>query len=734
MHLSISTCHSFILRFLCVVIVAFGVSILTASAKAQSAALITVELAHSSPPVRSDSPLTFIWRIQSQSTSLIEGRLDVTIRDGAERLAHAEIDEVVLTTGDQLFRTILPPVDSNNSLNAIEVDVAFISKSQKFGPWQFSLRSPSQWQRSLTILISDPWQTRLTTDKQQLVDRLRIETCNADSADRTLSTFPAHVRPEDLSVDSLGYCGFDLVLLAREGFSEVKDGQLRGLLDWVQAGGSLCVIPEDGRLNDYHAQFLNQALHLSSEKPQFSLDSTGRMMSFEESPTGQSSVTLRRHGLGRFAIVSGKLDRLLAENESDVRRMVAFLWKVRRDRLDEFLTTGKFLVRSDVLIDKPDPNDNLWQAQQSRNVSYAALRPKEMQLAPLPLQSGDQLLARLMPKGLQVVPMSLIGLILIVYVLLIGPTDWLVLGAIKRRKWTWISFPVVTISLTLATVWLAEWYMSVSDNHRMVAFHDVGEDGKIARRNRFEVLFQGSERMITSEVSREFLTAMTHQRFSSGLWQSYQQAQLRGKNQSLVYTPVANYAGRVPASFKVTQFVAQWTPQLNRRFAIPSGKDSPVEFDWSKFADRKVYHPESVTIGQARDVLVQSIRQAFGDTAGIAVIAGGKWHNLAGQPSLSPTVAAPFGFDPYGNPIAQPAPYQNVANVNLAPPSFIEDVSLNAQGGLFAFVSQKSPTGGKDFEDMVLVDPSDAEEWLLVIEVDRGSELVVYRKLYSRGD
>ena len=37
---------------------------------------------------------------------------------------------------------------------------------------------------------------------------------------------------------------------------------------------------------------------------------------------------------------------------------------------------------------------------------------------------------------------------------------------------------------------------------------------------------------------------------------------------------------------------------------------------------------------------------------------------------------------------------------------------------------------GKDFEDLALVDPSDPDQWLLVVAVDRGSDLDVYRRLY----
>jgi hypothetical protein len=59
---------------------------------------------------------------------------------------------------------------------------------------------------------------------------------------------------------------------------------------------------------------------------------------------------------------------------------------------------------------------------------------------------------------------------------------------------------------------------------------------------------------------------------------------------------------------------------------------------------------------------------------------------------------------------------------------------VNGLGGLFAVVSQMSPTGGKDFEDMALVDPSSPDQWLLVVAVENGNEVDVYRKLYVKGD
>ncbi|MGE5193590.1 MAG: hypothetical protein ACM3U2_13935 [Deltaproteobacteria bacterium] len=704
---------------------------------AQAPELISIKPARSSPPIRSDAPMTFLWNVSSQSPSLVEGQLEVVVHDGPTVRARAVLEDIVLSPGDQLFRTVLPPVESNNPQNLIEVHVEFVRKKRKLASENFDFRAPSQWQRSLAILVCDPWQTGVTPDKQRLIDRLRLETCNADAADRTLTTFPAHVRPEDLPPDSLGYCGYDLICLADEGFAEVKETQLRMILDWVNAGGSLCVVPGPKILKEYHARFLNQAVHSSPDNPRFALDSSGRIMPPAGNEAEARALLLCRCGLGRVALIPGKPDRLLHDHEIDVRRMLVFLWKVRHDRVEVFMNTGTFLVKTEVPVDQPKPGESDWQNyNQNRNVNYAGLRPRDYPLAQLPLQSGDQLLSRLMPQGLQVVPMSLIGLILVVYVALIGPADWLVLGAIKRRKWTWILFPVVTVVLTLATVWLAEWYMQVTGGHRRVTFYDVGDDGRIARHSRFDVLFEGSERFVATDLTREIFTAMTLQRFSRGTWQGYQQAQLQQGDQSRKYTEAPSYIGRVPAHYTVRQFASQWTPQLNRRFTIPPGGDRPVEFDWDHFADPQIFNPQTIAVdGPARKELLESLRKAFPPNATVFVLTGGKRHHLAGNATLFGNVYAPYGLDPYGNPYTQPQYGQPWQNPNAAQAdSFLEDASVNSLGGLFAVVSQVSPGGGRDFEDMALVDPSDPDQWLLIVAVDRGDELELYRKLYTKGD
>jgi hypothetical protein len=201
--------------------------------------------------------------------------------------------------------------------------------------------------------------------------------------------------------------------------------------------------------------------------------------------------------------------------------------------------------------------------------------------------------------------------------------------------------------------------------------------------------------------------------------------------------------GRIPSRFNVTQFLSQWTPQLNRRFTIHHANEKSVEFDWNKFADTTVYRPDTVAGGVPRETLVKDVQQAFGSTAHAAVFIGGKRQDLLGNFGFLQSGQV-YGLDEFGNQLTEQQRMQQQmarqANLQTAndparqSTGFLEDVSVNRLGGLFDVVSQLSPTGGKDFEDMALVDPSDPDEWLLVVAVENGGDVDLYRKLYRQGD
>ena len=705
---------------------------LTASALAQSKQL-SIELSRLTTPIRYDAPMNFVWKVTSNSSSMIEGRLQVVIVDGGQVIARSISEEVFVSAGDQFVKTQLPAIDSYGLHSPPDLIVEFISNGKSLGKWNPPMPQPPLfYDRKLVALISDPWSGSLPEGLNQLVEGLRIEMWNSKRDEQAVSTLPTRVRPESFAADALAYCGFDMALLAEEGFSELKEVQLKAIADWVSAGGSLFVAPVGARLKDYHVNFLNQTTHAVPGENSFALDPSGKLTGVNGGTEAAATYLRKDFGLGRVVVLRGRIGDKLDLKEVETRTTLAYLWRLRHDKMEEFLNEGTFTVETAIFTDQPNPNENQYVYPPVNSGETNRVRPSKKQLAPLPLRSGDQLVSRLMPEGLKVVPLPLIGMILVAYVVLIGPVDWTVLGLIRRRKWTWFTFPFVTVALTFLTIWLAEWYMQISGSHRLVTIHDIGADGRVARRNQFEILFKGAEGEVKTELNREILTPMALQRFSNANWMANQNRQMQGGSERNPSSGIPLYVGRMPSQYTVTQTTLQWTPQLNRRFSIPRADDDPAPFDWEKYADRSVYRPDTIKEGDLRTALLNDVVKAFGSGAQVAVFCEGKRINLQGNFSFLSNEQI-FGMDEFGNPIANNR-YQPYYNGQQQSVSFIDDVTVNSMGGFFNVVSQLSPTGGRDFEDLVLVDPSDPDQWLLLIAVDRGAEVDMYRKLYRKGE
>ncbi len=690
--------------------------------------ILTAEVVGQSIQVRSGAPITVVWKLKSQSSQLLEGRLELTIKDGHERLARVATDEIVLNTSEQLYRMVLPTLDTTHNVNAVEMSLRFVGPHGTIDLGHHSnLRLPGSFQRAHVIAISDPWQTTLSHDKRAFIDQFRVEAGNFDRTDRTLSTSMAHIPPDAMPADPLGCLGFDLVLLMNEGFADLRDSQLQAILSWVDAGGSLAIVPGRHVVRKEHVEFLNKIATGAAASP-FELDPTGRISPASADSTAPNSagdrpILLKRYGMGRAAIVRAPLDSLGAAAETEIRRMQAFLWKMRADRRAEFEANGVWDVRDASIREAAalaDPN----LAPQVQSQMIAQLRPRDMQLAPFALQSGDQLLARIMPRHLKVVPLSLVMFMLFLYVLTIGPGDYWLLGALKRRRYTWILFPAVTIGFAVGTVWLSNWYMRVADNRRSVTFLDIGETGSVARRNRFDLLFRATQGDVVTRMQRGLFTAMNHQQYSRGSWYTYQQAMRRGDENQLDLVAVPKYEGRVPVRYTATQFIPQWTPQLNRSFSVVTDEsDPPVEFDWKSLAPLTSAMSTFPLHPEARRQISGAVLPKFGPEASIYVVTGQRLQHVAGQDGLLQRDDPELSAVPV-------TPYNAMGSRSNT--TFLLDVCTGwPHGGLFNVVSQISPNGGTDFDDMALVDPSDPRQWLLIVMVDRGDELVVYRKLYT---
>jgi hypothetical protein len=64
------------------------------------------------------------------------------------------------------------------------------------------------------------------------------------------------------------------------------------------------------------------------------------------------------------------------------------------------------------------------------------------------------------------------------------------------------------------------------------------------------------------------------------------------------------------------------------------------------------------------------------------------------------------------------------------PREILQQTCVRTPRGLFAVVSQISPNGASNFEDLTLLDNTAPNQWLLVVTVREGANFTVYRRLY----
>lgn len=631
---------------------------------------------------RNGGPVTLFWKFRWDGTSLLEGHLEMDLRFyGNQRLGTFRTHDMVLTTGEQSFTIMLPPVRYEGIGSDVpDLHVRFVGKNGtiKLGQWPVAIASSHE--RKFVMCICDLWERSQSPEEFKFVNSLdftKYDPAMLEQRSRQQATAaPVYVAPENMPAGIMNYCSFDLVILTEDGFAELDEKKLQVIGNWVEAGGRLCLLPGKGTHKPFHATFLNNLVSKGKDETPFVLNTKGKLV-YEQPLPGPAWMVHK--GLGRVGIVSkSQTDQEL--KSSQWRQFVAFMWHVRTDQMSSIRTNGT------------------WTAYGGGNYNY---RNNQYRLSPssAPLPSASGILNGLMPDDVEVVPLPLIGFLLFLYVLAIGPIDYFLLGFFKQRKLTWIVFPVVTIGFTLFTVWLSHAYMSADDNRKAITFHDLGDNGKIVRTSRFELLFNSRRKTVRNKVSRALFTAMDHQRFGNLGYPNYPQQNIES------LTGATNYEGRIPTQYVAVQEIPQWTPQLNRRFSLTVTKPK-IKFDWDGAGDLQPRSGE----------LKRRILDAFGPEATAFIYRGAQ-----GQTPVSGSTSL----------FKHTTQYSMDGTTGI---TFLHDLCVRPpNGGLFQVVSRVAPTGGSNFEDLAILDPSNQNEWLLVVIVRNGDDVDVYRKLFTGG-
>ena len=679
------------------------------SAPAQSGLPLTIEVERSSRVNRTGGPVRLARRVESASPTILEGVLQIEARDSiGELLSVFHVNDVIVTDGVQYQELMIPGFRSFGGFDVLSLHIKFIDtrndRSISLDPIELGV--PAGSQRALSIAVVRQQAGSTGRDEEQLVDALKLESLHplgdTSTVQQLLLTRSVRLPGEQLPTDPLRYCAYDLVLLADDALATADEPQLDALLAWVRAGGALCMIIDDARLGRSHARFMNTLAGTDLEDPAFLLDTTGRLVyGAHESP---DSPLLFRPGLGRVAVV-GWNPSLTRSDAAHWPTTAAFLWRVRNEHFSEIASTGVWDARKTIeTVERLGQQGRLMFADFSEGAERYAT-----DMSPKPIQGGIGLVTHLMPRGMKIVPLWLIGGILLLYVVAVVPFAYFVLGGIGLRRWTWVTFPVLTVAFTAFSLVLSNRYMSSADHRGVLVVRDLTTDGRVLRENRLHLLFPSTSRRIETDIGRGLFVPLRFQDFGDENYWMY----ATGFNYQIeqVRPGPAIVTGRLPIRASAMQAVPQWTPQLNRIMTIPRslGDEPAFEMPWSQ--------PPDLTLPAVRGALTTLLRERFG-------------HNASAFLFHEYTVTTLLGDGRLFQGDLNSHPYAYTGNQSVAQPAnFLHGLCQRNQPGFFGVVSQYAPTGGDRFEDMALLDPTDPREWLLVIVVPTPDETMIYRLL-----
>ncbi len=585
---------------------------------------------------RTGAPASFDIKLHRAGAGLLEGALEITLEAGGDVILRQRTQDLTLAAGAQSFRLLTPPLPPHDAYSGSEARLRFIAKNGTVDLGKFPAGVSSRGTRNFVIAVCDGRGSGVRDTA--LWQSLRLESFfPAPDANNPFATSPVFLAPEDFPTNPLALFAFDLVLLDGDGFALLREKQLAALTRWIEAGGSLCLLPSRG-LKDEHVRFLNGFASAQDPAPTV-LPDTGEWRNNDAHPR------LRQAGLGRVVIGSRPADGALATDEW--KSVATFLWNFRGFRSD---------------LD--------WPGHQR--------------------QTSGEFLRTLTPQSTRLIAPGAIALILGGFLLVVGPLDWFVLGVLRRRRWTWIVFPLASAGFTALVIHEAGRSLGHEDKRSALVVTDVGKGGRVLRENRFELLLAARHRESVTEVRNAFAVPTT---FGGPEYYSRQSRTDPGQ---------VRFSGQLPAHFTMHQPLRQWTPQFNRVTSLESAEAPDPAIPWA----------EIDTLLAAGGDVAKHLRKAIRPESGsLLYLFNGKARALASDETLALTREA-----------------------LAAVPAGILELCVRPKTGFASFFSRTAPDASADAGDLAIFDPRDPHEWLLVISRKTPNGEHLYRRLFRTND
>jgi hypothetical protein len=562
---------------------------------------------------RGHAPLALTAALSWSSPQLIEGRLELDWYVAQTRLGRYVVTDLALSDSTLSFDLLLPPAILPFDDAMFSVQGRFITESGTVYDLDVhDVALQPDWRRILLVAVCStagppvggPVGAAAASPSTSLARQFRLEPFfESRFTRRELQVDDANVDPSDVPAEPLQLTAFDLFVIPGESLAKLRPRQLDALLVWVRAGGSLCVFV-DSALPQTHVDWLNQLAGRDRTEAAFLRDADGAVLPADDRFGGLSQ---HRLDFGRVVTILGDVEL----SEEHWKQAVLFLWKVREDRR---------LLAQQGKPWKLDPRriDNNF-------VLPATLEPERM-------WQQAELTKLLLPDSVRGLPLTKVSMVLAVFLLLIAPGDYLVLGWLKRRRWTWIVFPCLSLLFTAYTMWLARQHLGQTSYEHAITVVDLGEDDRPVRTSRFEMLYTASNRRTTSELQQTLMVPLDPhvERLVRGMLETSAPRE---------YEQPWTFSGRVPQNYSVQRNVQQWSPRMARfttfgdsEVALPTAATPIHRLRLSRDATEVVTRGAEVPsqiVQLAKGITGRPSRGFFSVVSQRSPTCGGNWEDLS---------------------------------------------------------------------------------------------------------
>ena len=662
---------------------------------------------------RADAPQLVVWRISWARDRLLEGFFHIELYKDGRLYADVKSSDLVVTTGESSYRMMLP-ADSGGPFYQHSMNVEFVGRDRSYDLGEYELIDRYDRHECNVCVVSGRFGQQ-TPFENEFERGLHIDYGFRRPSDGRGVGLPVTMttqwEPRDMPMTPLQLTAFDLVFLNADALPQLAASQVEALRAWVRAGGRLALLLGEP-LRATHVTWVRSMLEQIQPGLGATIDDEG-LPRGDLQPDG---IWMGEDELGRFVIVpqadpdSSPLDGMAATANR-------FIW--HRDRTASTMLrqpTGTYNGAYGALDEQPDEVES-----RLRDNRYAT--------------HTEGMFTTLMPSAIKAIPSSYIAGMLALFVILVGPVDYVVLRTLRLQRFTWITFPLLSIVSAWGCVTLANVYLGSQDKTLSLVIRDVDGEGRLLLENRFVLLFEATPRLVDDHVGHALYTPM------------------RSKSRSSRDTapPPRFYEGSVPADYRVQRQVFQWGPQLERTLTFGTEEhELPVAHQQllaeliSQVARTDPDKPAELPASSRSRLMA-----VLGDNSQATVVVGAaEIDNMRFAAGFRAHASNVFG----GMTEEANDPLITMSRASIESPQLLLARTLNFVHGMSCFIPTDhtesnphmedyfvrcdlplAPVGGATYQDLAVMNLADPRQGLLIVVQLSDNQIIAYRHRFKRG-